>query len=273
MNRSWLVLCAGVAAFAGVVVSACAHNDSSIFIRDVLAPPQTSTGGSCVYTADPTQAALFSGALDVGLASTYTAVVLVGNRFQSTTDPTVGHTETNRVNIQGAVVRRVTLEDGGTPLNSYTTLTPLERWTRFKGRPHHTSSVSVVAVDPTSAAQKASVGLTPFTLANGLSGSTARIVSYIKVFGRTLGGLSVESNEFEFPITVCVGCLVSYPAGTDNPLYSSANCLVDGTPRGDRHRVCFGAGSVDPPAPHACSANRTSAAASTAEFLRSRMGE
>ena len=37
-------------------------------------------------------------------------------------------------------------------------------------------------------------------------------VASIRVFGTTLGGEEIESAELRFPIDVCNGCLVSYPA-------------------------------------------------------------
>jgi hypothetical protein len=49
---------AGIA--LGAVVPACADNDQSIFIRAMLAPSATRTGGACVYTDDPAQAFISS---------------------------------------------------------------------------------------------------------------------------------------------------------------------------------------------------------------------
>ncbi|MGK4422266.1 hypothetical protein ACSLVQ_28865, partial [Klebsiella pneumoniae] len=52
----------------------------------------------------------------------------------------------------------------------------------------------------------------------GKSG-TIRVLTYTKVFGHTLGGTRVESNEFLFPVDICFGCLVTFPQGVSSPLF------------------------------------------------------
>jgi hypothetical protein len=46
-------------------------------------------------------------------------------------------------------------------------------------------------------------------------------IAVAKVFGRTLGGMSVESGEWQFPIDICFRCLISFPSeassSTTNP--------------------------------------------------------
>jgi hypothetical protein len=47
----------------------------------------------------------------------------------------------------------------------------------------------------------------------------------VKVFGRTLGGMSVESGEWRFPINVCYGCLVVFPPEANDPkVMPQPNC-------------------------------------------------
>jgi hypothetical protein len=38
------------------------------------------------------------------------------------------------------------------------------------------------------------------------------LIANVRVFGETLGGQDVESSELAFPVEVCNGCLVAYPA-------------------------------------------------------------
>jgi hypothetical protein len=45
---------------------------------------------------------------------------------------------------------------------------------------------------------------------SGTGGSNIAQV-YVTFLGQTLGGDSVTSNVFQFPVNVCYGCLVSYP--------------------------------------------------------------
>ncbi len=48
------------------------------------------------------------------------------------------------------------------------------------------------------------------------------VIAKVRVFGTTLGGEDVESSELAFPIDVCSGCLVAYPA-------SARDLTADGT--------------------------------------------
>jgi hypothetical protein len=185
------------AAVCGLFVASCAHDDSSIFIRNVLAPP-TSTNGTCSYTSDPTQPALLQAVMDVAFRRTYTAVVLVGNQLIARQDHDQIRTETSRVAIRGASVTVVDAQSGGT-LASFTSLA-----TGF--------------IDPSQGAQPGfgSVEVTAINEAAGqaigaVAGSGKKVISRFKVFGQTLGGVDVESNEFQMPIDVCNGCLVTFP--------------------------------------------------------------
>ena len=47
--------------------------------------------------------------------------------------------------------------------------------------------------------------------------TTKRIIAYIKTFGHTVGGNSFESTEYQFPIEVCLGCLVQFPSAANDP--------------------------------------------------------
>ncbi len=58
-------------------------------------------------------------------------------------------------------------------------------------------------------------------------GGTARVLSYIKAYGHTLGGTYIESNEFEFPVDICTGCLVIFPSGSSDP---TLQALCNGVP-------------------------------------------
>jgi hypothetical protein len=52
--------------------------------------------------------------------------------------------------------------------------------------------------------------LIPASIATSLPAGT--VVVKVRVFGTTLGGEDVESAELLFPIEICDGCLISYPA-------------------------------------------------------------
>ncbi len=217
MKRVWghvltgLLLTGGAGVAAGSL-PACVHDDSTIFIYDVLAPQFVTAGMTCVFTADPTQPVLSEGVLDAALTAEYSPVFLVANQVVPRGDPTQPHTETSYVNIQGAVVHIT--DSGGNELNSFTTM--------------------VAATIPPSSGTLpgfASMGVTIIdsNTAMGLGhGGVDRVVATVRFFGKTAGGESVESNDFGFPVNVCRGCLVSFPVTEDDPNLPTPNCASAG---------------------------------------------
>jgi hypothetical protein len=194
-----------------MLVSSCVHDDSTVFIRDVLAPATVSAGQACTYTADPTQPTITAGVLDVALSSAYQAVFLVGNQMVPLGDPTKPVTETARVRVEGGIVR----------------ITDVNNKTLFS----YTSNTSGT-IDPQS-------GTTPGFAAISLQilnsatvqgvaptggASTVRLVSNVRIFGHTLGGQYVESDEFPFPVDICFGCLIAFTAADQNPNLPTPNC-------------------------------------------------
>jgi hypothetical protein len=201
---------------AGAVISACAHDDSSIFILNVVAPVTATAGTTCVWNANPTQNYLPVGSLDAALGDIYTAVFLVGNQLVAQADPTVPRTETSIVNVQGAVVR-ITQADG-TPITTFTSLTSGGIQAASGGTPSY-AAVQVTVVDH---ATVLAVDPGP--------GSTAKVITYSKIFGKTLGGQYVESNEFEFPVTICHGCSIAFSQSDISPLcQEQPNCFGNST--------------------------------------------
>ncbi len=192
---------AGLAVVAGGagVISACVHDDSSLYIHAVLYPTPVAIGQACLYTADPTAEMLSKGILDVGLGRyQYDAMFLVGNQMVAQANPQQVRTETSDINIQGAEVRITDV--AGNQLTAYTALTSGTVLASTGTVPGY-AAISATLLDATTAR----------TL-NVKGGAVQTVVSYTKMFGHTLGGTYVESNEFEFPIDVCYGCLVLYTA-------------------------------------------------------------
>jgi hypothetical protein len=117
------------------------------------------------------------------------------------------------VDITGAVV---TLTDAnGNQLTSYTTATAQTIDPASGSSPSY-SVVAVIAVDEGTIASFAGLpNSKPLPSGDSLvaPGSQQQILSNIQVFGKTLGGESVQSNVFQFPIELCIGCLVSGLAG------------------------------------------------------------
>ncbi len=181
------------------LVAGCTDDNPGFFVRGVLAPPAAAGGGACLYTADPTAAMIGSGVLDVAFISSYTPAILVGNQLIARADPSVPRVDTSRIVIQGSVVNLTDL--AGNDIRSFTTLASGVIEGSAGSSPGY-GVMSTSLLDPDAAnALRSSIPLR----------GTKGVVAKFKVFGRTVGGVDVETAEFQFPITVCNGCLVSFP--------------------------------------------------------------
>jgi hypothetical protein len=189
----------GLLAGGGALSMACAHNDSTIFVRDVLAPQLVTAGTACLFTPDPTQTFISSGTFDTSLRGDYEAAFLVGNQMVPQGDPTAPKTETSFVTITGAIVR--VTDSQGHQISSSTGRTAATISPSTGGTPSY-EPVFVTLIDPATAAKVAGSSLAP--------GDARHVVTYVRFLGQTLGGQSVESDEFAFPVDVCSGCLISY---------------------------------------------------------------
>lgn len=58
------------------------------------------------------------------------------------------------------------------------------------------------------------------------SSSSVTMLVRIKFFGVTGAGREVDSNEFVFPIELCVGCLLDVPPEAVDPAFPSPNCRI-----------------------------------------------
>jgi hypothetical protein len=222
MKRVWEHVLTGAVMLSGLavvgsVVSACVHNDSTIFVSHVVAPQLVTPGQTCLYQPDPTAPFISSGLLDADLSATYSAVFLIGNQLVPRGDPNQPNTETNYVTLQGAVVRVVASD--GTQLNTFTRLTSVTLPPSSGTTPGY-GVTGVTIVD-----QPSVVALS--TQADGAAaptGGTQRVVSYVRFFGKTLGGDSVESDEFGFPVDICHSCLITFPPAEENKSLPTPNC-------------------------------------------------
>lgn len=212
---SWTKRIAMGAVAAGVIgvwLPACADNESSIFIRQVLAP----AGDSCSYTADPGGAAYMEGTLDLAFRREYRAGLLVGSQLVQRGAGEKLRTETSRFRVEGTEIRIETTD--GAVVKEYTVPTsgfvdPASGTTPGWG------VVGSVLIDSDTGAS-----LSGSFVAGERSPTIGRVVSVVKVFGTTLGGQEIQSGEFRFPISVCYGCLVSFPPEAADPAQPLPNC-------------------------------------------------
>lgn len=198
-----------------LIPAACADNDQSIFIRSVLAPPQNRQNGACLYTPDPTQPVISEGVLDLAFRKTYDPQLVAGSQMIGRGESANTRAESNRVHINGASVR-VTDANGGS-IAEFSTVGSGFLETQLNNIPS-LGIVSISAIDePTAAKIAPLVGRPVFDY--------KQVIANIKIFGKTLGGIDLESGEFQFPIKVCFGCLVSF-SGADDPAVTGTDCTL-----------------------------------------------
>jgi hypothetical protein len=184
------LLAVGLAGLGALAVSSCATNDSMMFIVGVIAL----RAGECVAKPDGDAPLLAKGTMDRLFASEYRAALLIGNQVTQRGSREQLRTETSRIVLKGA---EVNLED----------LVGTELAPAFSSTA--TGFVDAASgTDPARAVMFAT--LIPGSIATTLPRGT--VLAKVRVFGDTLGGQEVESAELAFPIEICDGCLVSYPA-------------------------------------------------------------
>ncbi|MEP7048734.1 MAG: hypothetical protein ABJB12_00210 [Pseudomonadota bacterium] len=186
----------------------CATNDSSMFVVGVIAINES----ACLAKPDTTAAMLPAGVLDTVFKQDYTAFLLVGNQLTQRGSREQLRTETSRVSLRGAEVTLTTL--GGEDIK----ITRTDAAGKTTTSSAHYSTVGTGFVDAAAgdAPSYAAVSVSLIPAAVAASGSLpGQVLAKIRVFGNTLGGKSVTSSELDFPITICSGCLVTYPAQGD----------------------------------------------------------
>ncbi len=243
MSRIWMSVgvTLGTAAVISAISSACAHNDASIFISQVFAPT-TPTNGLCLYTPDPTQALISGGVLDVSFSTgAYAPVVLIGNQLVPQSNNNALQVETSHVIIHGAQTRITDLAGnpsilallsnmcaGGsgdpaacatgkavvagvipTPVNPFSTVETTQVPPGTGTQPGY-GALALTIVDPATVEVLRAYFANAVTMSGAAALSTSiQLITYTKALGTTLGGDSEETNEFEFPVTITYGQLVS----------------------------------------------------------------
>lgn len=217
MNRFWgrAVSAAVLSVVGGMAVPACAHDDASFFVAGVLEPPQP-TGNVCTYTFSPASPMLARGLVDGALRHDYSPEVLLGSTLIGRANSTTPNSETARIQINGAQVRVVDPTDNSVWMNN--------------------SVLTSGLLDPASGTQPSYYGLgvtmmDAKAIAHFLPapGSSKLAVSYVKFYGTTLGGQSIESDELQFPIDVCNSCLIYFPANAVSTNYCAGSVAASTT--------------------------------------------
>jgi hypothetical protein len=221
MKRVWGKVIAAVSLLGCGVASmaACKHDDSTLFVEDVLLAPLVTSGQQCLFTNDPTQPHISSGVLDFGLRQEYDPTYLLGNQSVPEVNSQQLQTETNIITVQGAIVRIA--DSSGAQLTTFTRLAAATVYPSSGSVPGY-APITVTTIDSTTLSTSNALQGTI------MGGGTFRVVTYVKFFGQTTGGRYVESGEFEFPVDVCYGCLVGYSAADEDPTVMAPNCKLAG---------------------------------------------
>lgn len=202
----------------------CADNDSSIFIRQVQFQAATD---DCIVSPDTDSTFLSRGVIDTSLTSSYSAWLLVGNQLSPRGNSQTLRPETSRVHLYEAEVTLFSFDS--TELAAYS-----QPITGF--------------ADPTTSSEPgyglANVQLVdPSAIPNLPDNQT--IVARVKVFGRTLGGIEVETGYWDFPIEVCSGCLATNRCQL--PKDCDAECIFVCNPGQDVGLDCRTTGALSCP--------------------------
>lgn len=188
---------------AGSTVTACEDNESILFIVGVLAVDRT----DCTARAEQDALLMSGGTLDLLLRPSYRAALLVGSHLTQRGSRDQLRTETARLSLQGATVTLTNFAGALLPIN-----------------PNPYSTLGTGFVHPGNGVEPGYGPIFVDLVPPGLSIPDQTIVAKIRVFGTTLGGFELESNEYTFPITICRGCLISYPVSSaDTTQGSQAN--------------------------------------------------
>ncbi|WP_437656701.1 hypothetical protein [Sorangium sp. So ce1182] len=179
-------------ASGGVLASACADNESSLFVRMRMA-----RSGDCTVSCSPGEAFSTQDAVDAAYVDSHSATILVGNQIVERGDSDVLRTETSRVQLYEAEVRVFFMD--GQPVNE-----------------GYVVPINGV-VDPGTSSD-AGYNCTEVLLLDGatmqdlraqaaeLNGGDVEVVTTMVLRGRTLGGQEVETAEWSYPVSVCFGC-------------------------------------------------------------------
>jgi hypothetical protein len=218
-----------IGGIAGAIVvvasgSSCVANDASIVILGILAPPTSSSTGSsatCVYQATITGPFINFGSIDVAFAEQYAPALLLGNQLVAQGNASLDRIETDNINVDGAVV--TVTDAGGATLDSYTVNSAAFLQPSSGGTPG--LAVYIVPIVSPAAADKARSDLQA-------NGGTKRLISNVYVFGTTSGGTHIESGTIQFAVDACIGCLVTFPSGSDDPTMAQPNCNASSSASG-----------------------------------------
>ncbi len=231
MKRTVRGAVVGVVSALGAAAAspACVEYPQSIIVLKTVEPELKEDTNTCVVS--PGSEALINGVLDVEVnEGGYVGALIVKNQLRTAATTEKARVETSAVYLLGASVRLtfaggqpVSSDRGGQEGNEF----------RTSGSgyiaPGGEAGITVNLIDG-AAARTIKAQLGSYLKRTPPSEPVDIVVANVRVQGQTLGGLSIESQEFQFPITVCRGCLVKFfpdPARPENKCSVPAESAKD----------------------------------------------
>jgi len=156
---------------AAALSGGCVENRATIYIESVLG--QSSDSDECDITP-PGEVFVASGSFDPGSGTSYVAYLVVANQMVPLGDNDTLRPETSRIQLEGAEISIPGEETYSVPFSA------------------------TVHPDPSTSPGYITVGV-PLLRPDAEPGPLEVTVT---VYGKTLGGLNVESGKFVFPIMV-----------------------------------------------------------------------
>jgi hypothetical protein len=201
-------------------MGSCTEEETGFFIQGnmVLDSPE------CVARAESSSTLLISGLLDVGIRPDYQATLLVGSQLAPRGDKANLRSETMITTITGAEVQLYT--DTG-ELDAEFTVPATGVILPEGGAEPGFGIISATLIPASSGVALAD------ELTNPAEVRTR--VAKVVVFGKTIGGLEIESAPFNYVIHVCEGCIVDFPAGGFDPVLGCTGESTDSAPETPCH--------------------------------------
>lgn len=178
---------------ATILPSSCARDDSSIFIRGNLVV----TRSDCSVTISTTPTLTFQGTIDAAYAGEYVATLLVENQIVSRGSATTLKTETSGVQLYEAEVQVLDPAAGGGAIAQFSVPVAGYIDPNMNGQ-DGAGGTEVIMIDAATIQNLSGKAIS--------TGKEQLVVSSVVIKGRTLGGLEVHTQEFLYPVNVCVGC-------------------------------------------------------------------
>jgi hypothetical protein len=199
-----------VALLGGVLLTGCQDRDFGLSIRQV----QPIDSSACLVDTDEGNFQS-SGVVDLALRNGYTIHPLIQNNMQDINEikqfeNTDGRINTNAILLRSASIEYTALDTLSAQITSPTVVA-------LSGTVP-VGDLLVVGVEVLNSAVLSQLRDADEFLLIDDSGqarpirSSVKIIARLRIEGETLDGKKVESNEFLFPIEVCNGCRISYPA-------------------------------------------------------------